>query len=76
MIKSLRIAIKVQPRSPRAGVELSGEGEYRVRVHSAPEDGKANAEMIELLAAHLGVPRSRIRIVRGASSRHKIVEID
>jgi hypothetical protein len=71
----LRIAIKVQPRSSRAGVEPAGEGEYRVRVHSAPEDGKANAEMIELLAAHLGVPRSRIRIVRGASSRHKIVEI-
>ncbi len=67
--------MRVQPRSSRAGVEPAGEGEVRVRVHAAPEGGKANAEVIELLAEHFGVPRSRIRILRGASSRNKIVEI-
>lgn len=72
----MRLAVRVHPRSSQAGVEPAGEGEYRVRVHSAPEDGKANAEVIELLAAHLGVPRSRVRIVRGAASRHKIIEVD
>ena len=72
----MRFAVRVQPRSSRAGVEPAGEGEYRVRVHSAPEDGKANAEVIELLAAHLGVPRSRVRIVRGAASRNKVIEIE
>jgi uncharacterized protein len=71
----LHFAVRVQPRSSKAGVEPAGDGEYRVRVHSAPEDGKANAEVIELLSAHLGVPRSRVRIVRGAASRRKIVEI-
>jgi hypothetical protein len=47
-----------------------------VRVHAAPEGGKANDEVIELLAAHFGVPRSHIKILRGASSRNKIVDID
>lgn len=72
----MRLAVRVQPRSSKAGVEPAGEGQYRVRVHAAPEGGKANAEVIELLAAHLGVPRSRIRIVRGAASRIKIVQIE
>jgi uncharacterized protein len=71
----LRVAIKVQPRSSRPGVEAAGEGSYRVRVRSIPEDGKANAEAIELLAEFLGVPRSRLRIVQGASSRTKIIDI-
>ena len=72
----MRLAVRVQPRSSKAGIEPTGEREYRVRVHAAPEGGKANEEVIELLAAHLGIPRSRFRIVRGASSRNKIVEID
>jgi uncharacterized protein (TIGR00251 family) len=72
----LRFAVRVQPRSSRTGVEPEGEGRFRVRVHSAPEGGKANSEVIELLAEHFGVPRTRIKILRGASSRNKIVEID
>jgi len=72
----LRLAVRVQPRSSRTGVEPAGEGEFRVRVHSAPEGGKANAEVIELLAAHFDVPRTHIKILRGASSRNKIIEID
>ena len=71
----MRIAIKVQPRSSRPGVEEAGEGSYLVRVRSIPRDGKANAEAIELLAEHLSVPRSRLRIVQGASSRNKVVEL-
>jgi len=71
----LRLAVKVQPRSSRAGVEPAGPGEWRVRVHAAPEGGKANDEVIELLAAHFGVPRTHIKILRGASSPKKIVEI-
>jgi uncharacterized protein (TIGR00251 family) len=71
----LRLAVRVQPRASRAGVEALGEGEFRVRVHAAPEGGKANAEVIEVLAAHFRVPRSCVRIVRGAAARTKIVEI-
>jgi uncharacterized protein (TIGR00251 family) len=72
----LRLAVRVQPRASRAGVEDAGGGEWRVRVHAAPEGGKANAEVIELLAAYFRVPRSRVRILRGASSRIKVVEIE
>jgi uncharacterized protein (TIGR00251 family) len=44
-------------------------------VHSPPEDGKANAELIETLARHLGVKRRHVSIVSGETSRHKIIEV-
>lgn len=48
----------------------------KVRVSAPPERGKANAAVEELLAAALGLPRERVKIVAGASSPRKIVEID
>jgi uncharacterized protein YggU (UPF0235/DUF167 family) len=46
-----------------------------VRVTAAPEDGKANAAVIALLAKALGVPRSALAIVRGATARDKIIRL-
>ena len=48
----------------------------KVRVAAPPVDGAANAALVELLAAALGIPRRGVRIVSGASSRSKVVEID
>lgn len=70
------ITVRVQPRSSRPGLEKIGEGEYKARLNSAPEAGRANAELIVLLAEHFGVPRRHIRIIRGASSRLKRVSIE
>lgn len=70
------LAVKVQPKSSRPGVEKLSEREFRVRVRSAPERGRANREMIELLAGFLGVPASRLSLVRGASSSLKWVELE
>ncbi len=47
-----------------------------VRVKSPPVEGRANREMIEVLSDYFGVPKSRIRIVAGKSSRDKLVEIE
>ena len=49
---------------------------YIVRLHAPAREGKANEALIQILSAHLDVPRSRIRIVSGFSSRIKIVEIN
>lgn len=54
----------------------SNESEmYKVYVTVAPEQGKANKKMIELLSEYFRVPKSQIRIVKGEISRNKIVEI-
>lgn len=49
---------------------------WKVRVHAAPERGRANDEVVSLLADTLGVARSEIRVVAGHTMRDKIVELD
>ena len=70
------ITVKVQPRSPKPGVEKTGENEYKVRVGAAPDKGKANEELIELLAAFFDVPKSSLRVLRGTTSRVKLIAVD
>jgi uncharacterized protein len=70
------LAIRVQPRAKRS--EIAGErgGAVLIRVSAAPVDGKANEAVCRLIAERAGVPRSAVRIVRGESSRDKVVRID
>lgn len=56
--------------------EDDGAYRYRIYVTTVPEDGKANKEVIKLLAKELGVSKSSLSIVRGQTSRQKIIEID
>ncbi|MDA0232397.1 MAG: DUF167 domain-containing protein [Chloroflexi bacterium] len=68
--------VRVQPRASRSEVGgLSEDGVLRVRVTSPPSDGEANDAMLKLLAKHLGVARGVLTIVRGESSRNKVIEV-
>jgi uncharacterized protein len=74
------IAIRVTPRSAKPGIGGWRAGadrrdELEVRVAEAPSDGAANEAVIKLLAKALGVSRSELSIISGATSRHKRVEI-
>jgi len=69
------INVSVQPKARARGVEVLADGSYKVRTNVAPEDGKANADVIEQLAEHLGVAKSRLTVVRGHTSRRKVIEI-
>lgn len=69
------IDILVQPRASRAKIGPVHDGRLKVAVTSPPVDGEANAAVIELLAKTLGVARSAIEVVAGASSRRKTVRI-
>jgi len=63
--------VRAQPRSSRSGLEgLMGEA-VKVRIRSAPVDGKANGELIETLAKAFDVPKSVVRFVRGETSKTK-----
>jgi uncharacterized protein (TIGR00251 family) len=70
----VKIAVRVKPRSRVE--EVSGEGDSSVvRVKEPPVEGRANRAVLRLLASHLGVPESRLRIVSGFSSRNKVIEV-
>ena len=71
------VALRVTPRSARDAIEgIDDEGALRVRVTAAPADGAANKAVIKLLAKALGVPKSALTLVSGASSRHKRLRVD
>jgi len=70
------IQVKVQPRAKRREVAADGASGLTVKVLSPPEGGRANREVIELVAEHFGLPVSKVRIVRGEKSRHKLVSVD
>jgi len=74
--QTLTLAVRVHPRSRTPGVERTGPQDYRVQVASPPEKGEANKEVVALLAAHFGLPASRVRIIRGHKSRLKFVALE
>ncbi|MEC3862408.1 DUF167 domain-containing protein [Mesobacterium sp. TK19101] len=69
------IALRVTPRASRNRVTVE-DGQVRVYVTVVPEDGKANAAVQKLLAKQLGVAKSRLTLLRGATSRDKVFRID
>lgn len=72
---TLRVEIKVQPRSSRN--QFAGEvgGALKIKLTAPPVDGEANQALIEFLAGTLKIPKNKIRLVRGDTSRNKLVEI-
>ncbi len=77
-----RITVRVTPRSKRNAVSESADNssdqhqrQFQVQVTAAPEDGKANTAVIKLLAKYLGVAKSQITLIRGATHRDKVFDI-
>jgi len=72
---TLRLQIHVQPRAARTRIVGRHGDAIKVQVHAPPAEGAANSAVIDLLAETLGVARRAVHIVRGRSSREKLVEI-
>jgi hypothetical protein len=72
----MRITIRVRPGSARPGVGGQHDGALIVRVSARAVDGKATEAALTAVADSFGVRRSAVRLVSGASSRTKIVDID
>jgi hypothetical protein len=68
--------VKVKPNSKQQSIKEEPDGSFRVHLKSPPVDGKANEELIKLLAERFDVRKSQIRIKSGLSSRQKLIEID
>ena len=70
----MRVDVRVIPRARQNRLEVTPDGSFRIHTTAVPADGAANDAVIKILAKHLGVPKTSIKIVRGATSRDKVVE--
>lgn len=72
-----RYGVTVKPGSKKGPlVEVADDGSLTLFVRERAVDGAANDGVVKLLAAHFGVPKSRVTIVRGHTSRSKLVDVD
>ncbi len=73
----MKINITIKPNSTKGPlIEPQSDGLLIVYIREVAADGRANEALIKLLSKYYGVPKSRVKIIRGHTSRHKIVEID
>lgn len=71
-----KILVKVKPNARTSEIEQLSDGSWQARLKSPPAEGKANAELLQLVAKHFGVPKSRVTLKSGQSGRTKFVQID
>jgi uncharacterized protein len=71
-----RLTVKVHPRARRSAIAGRFGEAWKLDLAAPPVDGKANEECVRFFAELAGVPKSRVRIVNGATSRMKVVEIE
>jgi uncharacterized protein (TIGR00251 family) len=75
-LSSCTLPIKAIPNAPRSEV-VGWLGEaLKVKIHAPPVEGRANEALCEFMADALGLPRRAVRVLRGDSSRLKVVRID
>ena len=70
IIEPLLIPLPVRPEIVKIAPD-----DYRIAVREPAQNGQANEAAINLLSEHLGIPKSKLKLVRGVSSRHKLIEV-
>jgi uncharacterized protein (TIGR00251 family) len=71
-----RLTVKVHPRARRSALAGRLGDAWKLSLAAPPVDGKANDECVRFFAEFASVPRSRVRIVMGLTSRLKVIEIE
>jgi uncharacterized protein (TIGR00251 family) len=69
------IRVKVKPNARASVLEAQADGTWLARIHAPPVDGKANEELIRLVAKHFGVRKAEVTIKSGASGRTKLLTL-
>lgn len=69
------LKIKVEPRSSRAGIAGPYGDALKVKLTSPPVEGRANRELIEILAKEFGIPKKDVEIISGQGSKNKVVRL-
>lgn len=71
----MKIRVRVVTNAKKSQVTAIADGEYRVHVNAKPVDGAANIRLIEILAEHFQIPFGAIRLLSGATSKDKVIEL-
>ncbi|MGV2827212.1 DUF167 domain-containing protein [Myxosarcina sp. GI1(2024)] len=72
----MKIKIKVKPNSKQQEIETADDGSLIIRLKSPPVDGKANRELVTILAKKYRVAKNQIKIKSGANGKNKLIEIN
>lgn len=73
---SVTVAVRAKPGAKRTEVtDVLSDGSVKISVRSAPQDGKANEELLRLLAEMFAVPMNNVELLSGGSARQKRVRI-
>ncbi len=70
------LTVRVKPNAPVQKAARLDDGSWLLHLKAPPQNGKANAELVALLANELGVTKAQVRIKSGQTARTKRVEID
>ena len=70
------LRVRVQPRAKKNALAGQIEQEWKLFVTAPPIEGRANQACIEFFARGLRIPQSRVRLLSGEKSRHKVLELD
>ena len=71
----MKIELRVKPGANETRVEKQPDGSLVIKVKERAQDGKANQAVIETVADYFDVPKQNVQIVRGHTSRNKLIEI-
>lgn len=74
--ESCTLSVRAQPGARKSGVAGLWNGMLKLRVTAPPEDGRANDELVQLLARLLGVKRAAVQLIGGATTRQKRFRIE
>jgi uncharacterized protein (TIGR00251 family) len=74
--RGITIKVRVEPRSTRKGVAGIVGDALKIRLNSPPVGGAANKELVEILSEELGIRKTALNIIKGRSSRDKVIEIE
>lgn len=71
----MKIVARVTPKSRKKEIKIMPNGEYAIKIFSLPEGGKANIEVIDVVAEYFKVAKRSVKIVSGLKSKRKTLEI-
>lgn len=70
------VQVKVKPNARVSSFEQQADGTWLAQLKSPPVDGKANEELIALVARHFGCRKAQVTLRSGASGRMKLLQVD
>jgi len=70
------IRVKVKPNARQSSLEQLADGSWLARVRSPAAEGRANRELLTLVAEHFRCPKAAVSVKSGASSRSKLIRIE